>query len=266
MPFGFDPGQYFNPATGKTENRRVGAGRKPPRGAQGHIPPPPGWVLLQSVSGRLGVIVELGDGSPTVTDGYATWQTIERPRRTSLTEWTGREPTRITFPVMIDGFADDGAGGGRRVERDCRELEQMAGMTAAGKPARLIFESGGVVEHDYTHANHLRWVIEALEWGDAIRNRKGRRIRQFADLTLMRYVAVSEGLANLPSLTKERKEPPTIVHTQEGDTLMRIAARYHLNKAEIKEAKEMNKIRDASAKLKKGTRVKLPNRSGVFGA
>lgn len=247
----------------------------------GWLTPPPGYVLIQTINGRLGVLLLMGDGSPTIVSGYATWQTVERPRRVSLTEWAGREPTRITFPIFLDGrqmAGSWGAKGVRAVTSTIRELEKMAGLTASGTPARLIFETGGKVEHDYSNAPHLRWVIETLEWGEAVRNRNGGKVRQFADITLMQYV--DSDLAALPGLESSRFTPSrdknrtTTVTSKEGDTLRKICARHRMTHAELQATKKLNKIRDADKVLEKGTKIKLqaqgvklgPDpRSGTFG-
>lgn len=237
----------------------------PPRGPKlglGYLLQP-GQVLLQAWNDvSLRVKMELGDG-PWVPQFTPGWEVIERTRRVGLTEWTGRDPVRIAGPVMLDGLErNDGA----RVERDIRILEKLGGHRIGNTPPPKIFiDADGAVPHDRTRAPHLQWVIEQIDWGDALRDRRGRRVRQFADLVLLQYVEEA-AIAGLPAIKKKQSERRGTgwVDVRQGDTLQRIAARYGLTKAEVREAKRINKIRDVTAVIKKA-RIKLPPRAGVFG-
>jgi hypothetical protein len=64
---------------------------------------------------------------PNVVAGYATWETVARPHRRSLTNWTGSEPLKLQIGFILDGFAAHDA-----VDEDCRTLEIMAGLVADG--------------------------------------------------------------------------------------------------------------------------------------
>lgn len=243
----------------------VGVNTPPPRGPKlglGYLLEP-GQVLLQAWNNvSLRVTMELGDG-PWVPQFTPGWEVIERARRVGVTEWTGRDPVRIAGPAMIDGLErrDDA-----RVERDCRVLEKLAGHRRGNTPPPKVFiDANGAVPHDATRAPHLQWVIEQIDWGDALSDRRGRRLRQFVDLVLLHH-NVDEELAGLPAIKKKQSERRGTgwVDVRQGDTLKRIATRYGLTKAEVRDAKRINKIRDANALIKKA-RIKLPPRAGVFG-
>src|SRR5215831_19260624 len=63
-------------------------------------------VQFKSSNGdTLNVLV--GDGSPNLTDGVTTWDTVQRPKRTSLTRYSGRTPFTQDIPILFDGVTID---------------------------------------------------------------------------------------------------------------------------------------------------------------
>ena len=133
-----------------------------------------------------GISVEffLGEGTPQVVDGYAGWEIIDRPKRRALTHWKGSNPVRLQVPILIDNFID-----GDSIEPECRKVEKLAGLTKDGdQPPLIEIHSDGVIPHDFHDAPHNQWVIETLDWGDAVRNHAGNRIRQAATITFLLYV------------------------------------------------------------------------------
>lgn len=217
----------------------------------------PGRVLFRSWGDpKLNVTVDLSGETP-VPQLDTGWEVVDRPKRKGLVEWVGRDPVRLALSVMFDGFHDRDAA---RVERGIRVLEKLSGHDG-GHPPKILMDSAGLIPHDYTNAPHLKWVIETIDWGDAERNRRGKRLRQFADLVLLEFVEDAE-LVGLPAVQKTKSEGSRAwVDVKQGDTLQKIATRYHLTKAEVVEAKKLNKIRDAS-KVLTVARIKLPPRSG----
>src|SRR5690606_10220798 len=93
---------------------------------------------------------------------------------------------------------------GRSVEDECRTLEKMAGLDRGDpEPPLLIVE--GILPHDYSRASGNRWVIETIEWGDAIRRMSnGQRVRQELVLTLMEHTG-DDVLARIKHQTKRPK-------------------------------------------------------------
>lgn len=218
-----------------------------------------GQAALQSLhDDYLAVVMELGDGAPVpqITPGFVT---IPRPRKVALTEWEGREPLRISFTGMLDGFRFREHA---RIARDIRTLEKLAGHRSGNQPPHeLLFDTAGVVEHDFRHAPHIRWGVEAIDWGEAIKDRRGRTLRRFVDLTLLQ-LNEDEELAGLPAIQKKAKERSRAwVDVRDGDTLRKIAARHGVMRSEMADFKRINKVRDADKVLTRD-RVKLPPRGG----
>lgn len=214
----------------------------------------PGQVLLQAWRDRsLRVILQLGDGPP-VPQLDPGWEVIPRARRVGLTEWTGRDPVRVAFPAMIDGLERNESS---QVERACRTLEKLAGHRGGNTaPPRLMVDALGAIPHDFTNASHLKWVIEQIEWGDALRNRRGRRVRQLVDLVLLQDVE-DEDEIRMPVVRKRQKtggHGAGFTTARQGESLRDVAKRTGVKLAELK---RLNGIRDGDRKLKRNQRIKL---------
>lgn len=236
MPFGFDPGQYIVPELA------------PPPDKYAWVNPPLGAVLFISEELGIEVAAEIV-GPANATGGYGGWEAVHRPRRVALTEWTGREPLRLSFTVMFDGYAK-----GREVELPIRRFERLAGL-GKGQPPELMIAAGGVIPHDAYHAPNRRWVIESLDWGDSVRNANGFRVRQFADVGLLQFVE-DEALAGLPAVQKKakKKRGAAATRARQGESLRDVAKR---TGKKLRELKKLNGIRDGDKKLTRGRRIKL---------
>lgn len=155
-------------------------------------------VVPVSASKRLTLEVPMGDGSPTVIDGYGGWEVVSRPFRTGLTVWKGFSPIVMTVPLLFENFDE-----GTSLEDDIELLELMAGRGRNGGPLRpppvLRLHSGSVYttrDSGLIPANYrtltddsIVWVINDIEWdGSPIRNSVGNRIRQACTVTLMQFV------------------------------------------------------------------------------
>jgi hypothetical protein len=209
------------------------------------------------------VRVGLGDGSPGQTQGFGGWEEIERQRRKSLTTWKGRQPWRIPVAVLFDTLTDP--GNGFLIERDIRNLEKLAGGGINGEPPIVRFDSGGLIPHDYTDAGHVKWVIDGIEFGDAIRNHNGNRIRQAVSITFLEYVAdetLKEFAAKHRAQPGQKKCKPAHKRyvTKQGDTLIKIAkVQYHDANCwkSIVKANPKHKLRDPRRPLKAGIHLRL---------
>ena len=207
--------------------------------------------LVAEDDGSLNLLVNLGDGPVTVTGGYGGWDEVSRPGRRALTVWRGRDALRLTVPLLIDKFSEGTHG--HSVEAECRTLERMAGLDEGDpQPPLLIVE--GILPHDYSRAPQNRWVIDGLEWGDAIRRLSdGHRVRQEATLALMEHTG-AEALRRLKGMDKPSYR---MVKVKKGDTFNAIAKR------ELKAAKlgtrlaRLNGARSPDVKLTRDT-VKVP--------
>lgn len=149
------------------------------------IPAPTiGYITFMSYIPSFIFTCRLGDGSPTVTGGYAKWNDVDRIRRRSLTEWAGAPPISIDIPILFDDFQS-----AKSIEYDVKQLDLMAGLGLKhGDPPLLGFNSVGVVPHDHKNAPGFDWFIDQISWGDADRNEFGNRTRQAATVTVKQFI------------------------------------------------------------------------------
>jgi nucleoid-associated protein YgaU len=86
----------------------------------------------------------------------------------------------MTLSILIDNHI-----AGTSIEDQIRDLEAMALPRTGGEPPTVkLLARGGHIPYQ-----SLRWVIDGLEWGDAIMNASGNRTRQAATLALLEFVA-----------------------------------------------------------------------------
>jgi len=208
------------------------------------------------------VMCDLGDGSPIQTQGFGGWEEVERPGQKSITRWRGRQPWKITIPIMLDRFdeGDDGVS----VESEVRTLERLAGGGTSTTPPVLSFDSGGLVPHDYHDNPRTRWVIDGIEFGEVIRNAYGNRVRCEMVVTVLEYVEGPDYVESSAAKRSQGKHPNSssshskLYVVKKGDTLISIARKKHvaggwraIQKLNPKKAKNPRK-------LVVGTTLRLP--------
>jgi LysM repeat protein len=191
-------------------------------------------VTFTSVSPRLVVTAHPGDSQPVVTDGYGTVETVTRPLRRGLTRWVGSNPPQVSIPILLDKFRT-----GESVEGDIDDLERMAGLPG-GEPLHVkITATGNLVPH----AADFEWYITGLDWGDAVLNSKGNRLRQRATVTV---TAIIEA-ATEKSIAKRHKPKHHHAGTyrvKSGDTLKSIAKKVLGDVSRWVAIKRLNNIAD----------------------
>lgn len=176
------------------------------------IPPP--FAPLDVRSSVIGSFdVKAGDSAPVVKEGYAKYESVDRPMRTGLTLFTGYDPITMDVPITFEAFS---SRRGLDLERDIALLERMAGRgifkgAGTGFPGYVNVSTtdnrGNVVpliprslQAHPTNPNPPKWVVSELAWDEEpLRNREGNRLRQKATVTLMQYVQVAGSKA--PSAT-----------------------------------------------------------------
>ena len=156
--------------------------------------------------------VMAGEEPPRIVDGYAVFETLDRPGRTGLTTFQGYHPLVMEVPVIF--MSEDTRSGWRDkesadVENGIRLLERMAGRGrgfagASASPPPIIrvstTNSAGTVTplipHNYQSSNQnpnaplWRVADPGLEEG-ALRNRYGGRIYQPATIRLQQHIKVN---------------------------------------------------------------------------
>lgn len=144
------------------------------------------------------------DDPPTITGGYAKFSTLDRPARKGLTKFDGYDPLTMSVPVLFEAYEQQD---GSSVEDRIEELERMAGIgrysgSGIGPPAVVhVSTTNGngdaipLIPLNYqrtdANPNGPLWRVTNIEWGDnALRDRKGRRIRQKATVTLQQHTPI----------------------------------------------------------------------------
>jgi len=194
-----------------------------------------------------------GDGAPKMTGGGGGWSTVARPRRTALTQWTGRDPYRMDVPILFDGWHDR-----RSVEKDIARLNRMQ-MGHDYDPPPTVHIEGAVP------IKGAKWVIESIDWGDDViwsgggaarrAATSGRywRLRQDAIVHLMQFQETTT-----IHITTVKFIPNYYEVMKQGETLKSIAKAMYGNGNKWKDIQKANpKIRDPN-KIKVHTKLRIP--------
>ena len=217
------------------------------------------WVVLQAYPIANQYVVALqGPEGMKVTEGYGDWGITPVPRDIGITEWKGRRNYKATLDLLFDGWQRhpmipslpdsftsrpslpvgvEYAQQPLWVEGWLANLELLA-LGEKGSTAPHSIRIYGAVPHP-----EVRWVIDTLDWGDAIRDKwTGRRMRQQVTVHLVEYNQPA-GLVKLPrppappfrvKKDKDKRRPWTVSQTSNG----KVVARYSTQKAAIAECKK----------------------------
>ena len=167
------------------------------------------WVVFQAFSiANMWSLALLGPEGANITAGYGNWTTEEVPRDVGITEFTGRANFEMDIDLLFDGWIvhpmrpnlpasfmktphlpvgvkwprHDQTPNGVWIEGPIKTLEALA-MVNPGDDAPHAIRIYGAVPH-----TELRWAIQSIAWGDAIRDKvTGRRMRQQATVHVIEY-------------------------------------------------------------------------------
>lgn len=146
---------------------------------------------------------------PVVADGYATYQTVNRPGRIGVNQFMGYNPLQLTVPIQFERanghYGDD-------IETDIAKLERMAGRgsfkgAASGPPSVIrisVTDAYGKIvplvapNYQWSPQNPSAplWRIggssgAGIDWdASPTSNGVGKRIRQLATVTLTQYTPI----------------------------------------------------------------------------
>lgn len=155
------------------------------------------------------VVHVYADNAPRVSNGYARYDTIDRPERKGLNHFMGYDPIEIEIPVRFE--ADRGNGSfwnrdGKAVEDSIERLERMAGRgnfkgAGTGPPPVIAISTTGpsdtqnwLIPSNYQVSRNNPtapyYRISAIEWdATPLRDFNGNRIRQLATVTVKEHVS-----------------------------------------------------------------------------
>jgi hypothetical protein len=207
---------------------------------------PHGTVRLTCDDPALNLVVLMGEEPPKLTGGMGGWEVTARPRQVGMTTWAGVEPFQLALAIMLDGHAT-----GTSVEGALADLITVARGDAEAEP--------GIVGVDGIAVPVDRWVIEGIEFGDALLAAwSGERTRQPLTLTLREYVPPSYLQLRKRALLGA-KGKTKVITTRKGDTPAKVALRVG---CKYQDVRELNITSGLAAKanqaLKVGTKLRVP--------
>lgn len=164
--------------------------------------------------------VYAGDDPPRIVDGYAKLETVDRPSRVGLTQFSGYNPIMFEVPIRFEAYL---LGEGVQIERDIELLERMAGRghfsgAGVGPPPIIrvsVTDNKGnnvpLIPNNYQWSKQNPsaplWRVAGIEWEDgALRNSVGNRIRQLATVTLQQHTRITLATRSVTQRTKARKK------------------------------------------------------------
>lgn len=208
-------------------------------------PPSPGFIVVQATTLTHPLQILLGDGNPTVTQGYSTWEEIDRPKRKNAVEWTGELPFKMEIPCIFDGWI-----AGQSVEQQCILLEGIAvSRLKKGEPPPEVKVSGPI-----PHAS-LTWHVDTIDWGDAMYD-GGVRVRQAFSFNLIEKVDAPITIRERTTTTKPKHY--RTVTTKQGEDLRDIAELNLGNPSLWHQLRTMKNTAFRTYRVPKGTKVRVP--------
>jgi len=187
-----------------------------------------------------------GDMAAKIVGGEGGWTLVDRPRRTSLTQWTGRQPYQMDVPVLFDGWRES-----ESVEQDIRRLQIMSVGSDFNPPPTVKIDGALPV-------GGATWVITSIDWGDEVfwaQTPRGQyfRLRQDATVHLTEFVAEQR-----LKIVITNSLPNTYTTQRKGETLKDIAKAMYGNGSRWKDIQKANpKIRDPN-NIPAKTDIRIP--------
>lgn len=139
-------------------------------------------TLTPVIPARAGLVFDLF-GEDKLTGGVGGWESLGRPRRRASLGWVGTPAQMLSLPLLITGAPAGGSlRSARSIEPVLERLESWGLPTAATGVPVVLRVTGPTLAPPGS-----RWVIDAIEYGERIRDASGRRVQQILDLSLMRH-------------------------------------------------------------------------------
>lgn len=194
----------------------------------------------------------LGADTPDLPSGFSNIEDVDRADKKPITHFTGLTTTRMTVPILLDGFADD---------RDQQPvLSQILALAApSGDPVTLTVTGP-------LPLTGRQWWVDDLDLGDLERNTAGVLLRQALTLTLVEP-ELGEALPTAVAPASGGKgaggAAPTTYTTKKGDTLLKVSQRVFGTTAAAKQIGDLNGIRDVRKELAAGRTLRLPSLESI---
>jgi phage tail protein X len=228
-------------------------------------------VRIIAKSRSIDITVQMGDGAAVITGGLGGWKSVERLDDIAFSSWEGQEPLTQDVPILLDGWGRNPES----VERQMNTIFKLGRDFSGPRSAPPVFTVWGPIFFEGKN-----WVLGdgGIELGtaDTIREDDGTLVRQSLVLHLMEYVNPNQVKRNKHHDVKGAEEvtpehqrgepgktggtafPGNTYTTQQGDTLVSIAAKLYGNWEAWKALGAKNGLKEANAKLPAGTHLILP--------
>lgn len=153
-------------------------------------PQPYHYATFTSSTG-LTVKVLLDQQMAIPTGGFGGWDIVQRPKRTSMTRYAGRDPFQMDVPVVFDGVRTQSGQ-----ETSISTLVRMSQQPTPLQQPPIIKVSGAVP------IRGLQWVIQDFTWDNqsvywVVQGGVPVRLRQSVVVSLLEFV--DDNIATTPA-------------------------------------------------------------------
>jgi hypothetical protein len=207
------------------------------------VPLPYGHVRIVCDDPAEDVTVLLSEQPIRYTGGFGGWEITARPRQIGMTTWQGQEPLQLTLGLMFDTFDTRNT-----IARDMAALRRIARGDDESAP--------GVLRLYGIPAGAREWVIEGIDFGDALRRGDGYAVRQPVTLTLREFVP-PEYLQLRHKARAQIKGKTRVITVKRGQTPAKIAKSAGCKWTDLR---TLNRgvVKKANQPLTAGTKLRVP--------
>ena len=217
------------------------------------------YVTFTSQTGTT-VRVLLDAPSPELTGGFGGWEVIDRPKRSGLTRFKGKEPFAQSIAVLFDGVEDD-----EDQEPMIADLISMTEPRTALETPPTLTVDGTVVRSDIP-----AWVIQNITFStdNVIWTMLGgspRRLRQPAVVELLEFIDDTVILTQPTPAVASKSKPAKNIKVPQETTLYSLAVQYYGDPSKYMDIWLLNPFLDPDprAPIPKGYNITIPTGARV---
>lgn len=203
-----------------------------------------GTLVIKYAGGSM--TVRLGQGHLDVSGGLGGgFETIDRPRRVGLVDWTGHAPLEVSIPVIL---GDPLLGGTIRADNHFNKLLSLLGRGGSGgEPETVELECALL-----PIGSSLQWYLSDFSVEEKLHSRTGRLERCIGTLTFIQASRDTNLISEARKWRMGLKGATKTYKTRKGDTWKNVSKRFY------KTTKHDGVIRKANSKVKADKKGKLP--------
>lgn len=229
-----------------------------------NIAVPFGWVQFWPPGyPSSAVLLPMGDRGFTILNPSG-WESVTRPVGLALTTWRGMPAAEASVDVVLERFDRiSSVDSAWALLRGLANLGEKA-VTGLYKPPPPLMVIRGARDSDIVtpKQDKTRWVITGIEQDHeaTVRNELDHPVRIEATVSLMQYRGPEALQDSAAAIRKATPKPRVTTYKAEtGDTAIGIAGKKLHDRSRWPEILKLNpSIRDPRAKIKAGTKIKLP--------